>query len=66
MRSTFSGFFFLKDLLNETKRNTLRIQPVKIKSPAEDNNEKEDKDGDEGESNQDQRIVDKHPVCENI
>ena len=66
MRSTFSGFFFLKDLFHKTIRNTLRIQPVEIKSPAEDNNEKKGKDDDEGKSDQDQGIVDKHPVCENI
>ena len=66
MRSTFSGFFFLRDLFNKTIRNTLKIQPVEIKSPAVDNNEKKDKDDDEGESYQDHGIVDKHPICENI
>ena len=65
MRRTFSGFRFLKDLFHEIRR-TLRIQPVEIKSPAEDNNEKKDENDDESERNQDHGIVDKHPVCENI
>ena len=68
MRSTFSGFFFLKDLKTWRQLGTHKryLQPVVVKFPAENNNEKKDKDDDEGDSDQDHGIVDKHPVCKNI